>query len=229
VGKPNTKERKLMVLAKHRRNNRLRSAKGVLSGSDVLEENPDNPDQLSGGMESIMGGLVDPAIQYTFRIVQARTYTAVSGAWSVYTNLDPSLCTEWTGLCALFSEYKLKEARMTIVPLGPFAATSPNTSNPYLSCGFDLGQSSVVPANHATVLATPASRMISLIGGGKENFRFTTGNVSHLFQFQAAVPSPTLEPYAGSYGQWWAYGYASGAADVFSGYIEMDIIFTGRG
>jgi len=217
-------ERKVLILADHRRKTKVLSSDHD-PGSENFEEDSDTPEHLSDGMAMALGGLVDPTVQYTFRIVQQRSYTAAGSVWSVSTNLDPSVCSEWSSLIALFTEFKLARARVHLVPI----SAANGGSVPWIAGGFNLGVITTNPANADTVLAVPDSRMLSLMAGAKESFLFDTGNISHLFSFQLAVGSPTLTPYAGSYGEWWAYGASQNAADVFTGFLELDVIFTARG
>jgi len=229
VRKMSNNERKVLILADHRRKSMLKSSDSD-PGSERFEESSDTPEQLSDGMSMALGGLVDPTLQYTFRIIQQRSYAAVANVWAVSTNLDPSVCSEWSSLIALFTEYKLARAKVHIIPVPQVTAGGgASDAAPYIAAGFNLGVITTNPGNVDTVLSVPDSKMISLVAGGKPSFVFDTGNIAHLFKFQLAVGSPTNLPYAGSYGEWWAYGASVGATDTFTGFLELDIIFTGRG
>jgi len=175
---------------------------------------------------AIYSYLIDPKVVYTFRLVNLYTITASVNVIAGYQNLDPTGLNEWGSLTNLFSVYRVKGARLTIVPTNS-GSTSTTNGRPWLIVSPEVGQQSVTPSNGQAAMDGAASRMISLLPGMPHKdyqFDFPNGILPVSWQLMAS----SQYPYAGSWGEFAYYGQTAGASDSYQTVIEMIIECSGR-
>jgi len=211
-----------VALKEHKRildGKRRTALKASSSGDHVVVGDPSAPPASS---MAFMGSLVDPSVVYHFRIVQLRTFTAVANVWQVNNNLDPTQVAEWTTIDALFDEYKLVRAKVTLLAQNGSDTTTPYTPDPYVAGAFSLGRIGTAPANINSVLENPDSRLVSLLPGYPDShYIFDTGDMSKVFGWLTI--GGTQEPYAGWYGQFEMYGTSLGTVDVGTFLFEFEV------
>jgi hypothetical protein len=180
----------------------------------------------SSASSAMLASLVDPDLVYEFRLVSSGTATASTNIWFGSVNLDPTATSEWSSITSLFAMYRLRSARVTVVPAPDTGATG--KSNPYIAASINLGEIGTNPGSLNAAMANPNGRMISLTPGmPHRDYQWFTGNISSRFQFQE-TSGGSLDPYAGAYGQFEYYGFSNGASSTFQYALELEVELRGR-
>jgi hypothetical protein len=180
----------------------------------------------SSASSAVMASLVDPDLVYVFRLISSGTATASTNIWFGSVNLDPTATSEWSSITSLFNMYRLRSARVTVVPAPDTGATG--KSNPYIAASINLGEISTNPGSLNAAMVNPNGRMISLIPGmPHRDYQWYTGNIASRFQFQE-TSGGSLDPYAGAYGQFEYYGFSNGASSTFQYALELEVELRGR-
>jgi len=168
--------------------------------------------------------LVDPDHIYTFRLVGISTLSASVNTILNVVNLDPTASAEWSSLIAIFSFYRTRSARLTVVPLQN--GNSGTNSRPYAIVSPDPGLYNTPPSNAFTCFDGAAARMFSLAPGmPHKDYQFELKN---LMTNWASTSSPIAQPYAGHYGQFTVYAQTVGASDGVQYGLELVVEFTNR-
>ncbi len=171
-----------------------------------------------------------PSTVHSFRISYAATAQSDgAGLVAKVHTFDPSSYTEYSDISGLFSEIRVKRARLHLVPNRPLNSVSGGAPlQTFDSCGIavgcNLGITSTVPASRQEVWACAGAKV------------FSYGAVRP-FIIDAVIPqmawattaSPVPGPYAGCYGAFQLYrsGF-SATTDVYDYFIELEYEVRGR-
>ncbi len=154
-----------------------------------------------------------PSTIHRFRLTTIATVSSSAGGVisSVHT-FDPTGYAEFSDISDLFSEIRIKAARITLVPTNVgYATTSVFTRGVPVAC--NLGVTSTAPTSRTEVWSCAGAKVFQL-------------NCVRPMVFDAIIPSmnwaltssPIPGPYAGCYGAFWLY---SANLDNSTQYYDM--------
>jgi len=204
----------------------LAAARLKLSKSDQKCSTEETTDE-SEMMTSLAGSLVSPLQEYEFRLVNSGSVTASSGVWAGAVKFDPTAAAEWSSFDAIFNEYKVVGAKITMLPyFNSSGSTELGTSGPYIILNVNMGAFGTNPTSVANAMEASNSKVVYLSPGGPHSQYVMTTRVTDL-QFQIIGAGGT--PYAGAYGQFGIYGsdfYSS--SNIISYVFELFVVMRAR-
>ncbi len=152
---------------------------------------------------------------YRFRLAGVTTLSMSSGTINTYIACDPSAAganfPEWSSLTALFSEFRLVEFGVQIVPNNN-VSTGTSSCGALAVCG-NLG-TAIAPASYAAVADNADAKLVNL-------YTTTPLGYTHVIDGRgiewSQVTTPTVEPYAGAPGsiQFFSNFGSASVSDIF--------------
>jgi len=187
---------------------------------DLSDDKSGVPVMSDSGMMNVMSALVNPEETYTFRLAYTHTI-ATDAAGNVLTFLpwDPTGISEYTAVSSLFSQVRLREARVTANGI------SGDGNQVYVSSY--MNSSGSAPSSFSAVITIP-----DCVGWSPYNTAINQKKSSpiHPNKLWADISTPSPGPDQGCFGQWYIATDHPGSfsVDYFQCLVELFLDFRGR-